>query len=443
MMNKKFFILIFTLLIHNNITASMISDEIIAIVNDNIILTSDITRALKLMKYNNFAFDQKLQTKQTPYTNLIDQLIMNELIIQMAHNLNITIDDSYLNKIIDDIAIQHHLTTEQLYRYLSKNHINYNTYKSQIRKEIIISEIRNHEIQQRIYIFPDEINKLTKKIATYVQNNAIFKLNYIEIMLPKNIDQKYKNKAKIIATNLVNTINKGANITDIITNYNEKNIKHNNTNNKILITNNTIKGKLKNLPTTIAKKIIEINQGNTIGPINFDNGFYILKINNVYIDNQKFFGTEIYTKQIFLKNSLVKNDQQTYILLKNIAQKIKNKEIDFNIAIKQISKYYNLEKQNEEINTNNIEDFDPEIRIALMSLKQDEISEPIHTHYGWHLIKILDIHQVMNITSIQKNYAHNLLYYNKFIKEMQNWFQELRSHAYIKVLKNNINNNNA
>ncbi|QOI11279.1 peptidylprolyl isomerase [Blochmannia endosymbiont of Colobopsis nipponica] len=419
------------ILIINNVQATpMVTDKIIAIVNNNIILNSDINKTLTIKKQNSH-FKKELSEKQISKKDLIEQLIIEELIMQIAEKLNIKINNNDLDKIINEITIKQNIKTiKQLYNYLPKyDNVSYDDYKSQIRKEIIVSELHHHEMQQRVNIFPHQINKLAKRISTTINNNIKIQLSHIVITIPKNDKIPQIKQAESFAIKFATKMKKQVNIDELIKIY---------SNNKITIQHYKINGKLEELPTFITKNLLKIKTGNIIGPIINEDKFHILQINNIYIDNKEIFGTEVYAKEIFLKHSTTRNDQQTYTMLSNVLKQIKNKKITFDYAIQNISENNMFRNENENSNRKNIEDFDPNIRNILTSLNENEISDPIRTNYGWHVVKVYNIYRVNNIQSIQKSYAYYMLYHHKSTEEIKNWIQELHINSYVKILTNSI-----
>ncbi|MGP1931705.1 MAG: peptidylprolyl isomerase, partial [Arsenophonus sp. ET-DL12-MAG3] len=82
--------------------------------------------------------------------------------------------------------------------------------------------------------------------------------------------------------------------------------------------------------------------------------------------------------------------------------------------------------------------YDMEFRDILMHLSKGEISQPINSSFGWHLIQLEDIRQVDKTNAVHKEQAYRLLFNRKFNEEIQNWTQELRASAYIKIFNNNL-----
>jgi len=81
--------------------------------------------------------------------------------------------------------------------------------------------------------------------------------------------------------------------------------------------------------------------------------------------------------------------------------------------------------------------YDPAFRDALLKLKKGEISAPVRSSFGWHLIQLLDTRQVDRTDAVQKDKAYRLLFNRKFAEEAQSWMQEQRAQSYVKIMDGN------
>ncbi|MCS5880275.1 peptidylprolyl isomerase [Klebsiella variicola subsp. variicola] len=96
--------------------------------------------------------------------------------------MGVKVSDDQLDQAIANIAKQNNMTMDQMRSRLAYEGINYNTYRSQIRKEMLISEVRNNEVRRRITVLPQEVEALAKQIGD--QNDASTELNLSHILIP-------------------------------------------------------------------------------------------------------------------------------------------------------------------------------------------------------------------------------------------------------------------
>ncbi|UVK76787.1 MAG: peptidyl-prolyl cis-trans isomerase SurA [Sodalis sp. Fle] len=425
MKNWRILILAFTLCANSAIAALQMLDKIAAVVDNSVILESDINTLLDSTKLN-AQYANQLPDDATLRRQILDRLIMDKIILQLAQRANITVSKNQLDQTISNIAAQNHITIDQLRNHLGTD---YNTYRAQICKKMLISEVHNGEVHRRIIILPQEIESLTKQIAE-TSDSADFNLSYILIPLPENPTQDQVDKAETLAKYLVTQSKNDEDFTKLIITHSTD--------------TQTLKGgqigwsKLEKLPILLAEYLQGAKKGSIIGPIPSSVGFHILKINDIRYNDQKVPLTEVHTLHILLQTSVVMTDQQARAKLLDIAQQINSGRTNFSTAAKQISEDPGSASQGGDLGWNATENFDPAFRDALMHLKKGEISSPIRSSYGWHLIQLIDTRHVDRTDATKKDQAYRLLFNRKFAEKSQTWIEEQRASTYVKILDNNV-----
>lgn len=185
-------------------------DKVAAVVDNGVVLQSDVDGLLQSVKLNAQQSGQQVPDDATLRHQILERLIMDNIQLQMAKKMGITINDEALDKAIADIAAQNRMTTAQMRSRLAADGLNYDTYREQIRKEMLTSEVRNNEVRRRITILPQEVESLAKQIGNQTSGDAELNLSHILIPLPENPSQQQVDQAEELATKLVSDIKSGA-----------------------------------------------------------------------------------------------------------------------------------------------------------------------------------------------------------------------------------------
>ncbi|MCR3756088.1 MAG: peptidyl-prolyl cis-trans isomerase SurA [Sodalis sp. Psp] len=421
---------VFTLALSTNsaLSGSEVVDKIVAVVDNNIVLESDVNNMLNMVKSGAKEAHQQLPDDETLRRQILDRLIMDNIILQLAARANITISDEQLEEAIRNIAAQNHMTLDQLRRRLTYDGRDYSTYRAQIRKEMLTAKVHNGEVRHRITILPQEVDSLAKQIAVQTDNGAEFNLSHILILLPENPSQNQVDKAEALAHSLVEQSKNGSDFDKLAITCP--------TDSQALVGDQIGWGKLEELPSLFAEHLQDSQKGSIVGPIRSGVGFHILKVNDIRGDDQKITVTEVHTRHIFLRTSMTMTDQQAYTKLESIAQQIKSGRISFSDAAKQLSEDSSSANQGGDLGWRSSDKFDPAFRDTLMHLQIGEISVPVHSSFGWHLIQLINIRKIDRTDSVQKEHAYRLLFNRKFAEEAQTWMQEQRMLAYVKIFDN-------
>ncbi|MDN5449979.1 MAG: SurA N-terminal domain-containing protein, partial [Enterobacterales bacterium] len=189
--------------------APQVVDKVAAVVDNGVVLESDVDGLMQSVKLNAREAGQQLPDDATLRHQILERLIMDNIQLQMAKKMGINMTDADVDRAIGNIAQQNNMSMDQMRSRLAADGINYKTYREQIRKEMLISEVRNNEVRRRVTILPQEVEALAKQVGS--QNGADTELNlsHILIALPENPSQQQVDDAEQQARQLTDQLNKG------------------------------------------------------------------------------------------------------------------------------------------------------------------------------------------------------------------------------------------
>ncbi|EBR5128729.1 TPA: peptidylprolyl isomerase SurA [Salmonella enterica subsp. enterica serovar Essen] len=428
MKNWKTLLLGIAMIANTSFAAPQVVDKVAAVVNNGVVLESDVDGLMQSVKLNAGQAGQQLPDDATLRHQILERLIMDQIILQMGQKMGVKITDEQLDQAIANIAKQNNMTMDQMRSRLAYDRLNYSTYRNQIRKEMIISEVRNNEVRRRITVLPQEVDALAKQIGT--QNDASTELNlsHILIALPENPTSEQVNDAQRQAESIVEEARNGADFGKLAITYSADQ--------QALKGGQMGWGRIQELPGIFAQALSTAKKGDIVGPIRSGVGFHILKVNDLRGQSQSISVTEVHARHILLKPSPIMNDQQARLKLEEIAADIKSGKTTFAAAAKEYSQDPGSANQGGDLGWATPDIFDPAFRDALTKLHKGQISAPVHSSFGWHLIELLDTRKVDKTDAAQKDRAYRMLMNRKFSEEAATWMQEQRASAYVKILSN-------
>ncbi|EAM8460324.1 peptidylprolyl isomerase SurA [Salmonella enterica] len=428
MKNWKTLLLGIAMIANTSFAAPQVVDKVAAVVNNGVVLESDVDGLMQSVKLNAGQAGQQLPDDATLRHQILERLIMDQIILQMGQKMGVKITDEQLDQAIANIAKQNNMTMDQMRSRLAYDGLNYSTYRNQIRKEMIISEVRNNEVRRRITVLPQEVDALAKQIGT--QNDASTELNlsHILIALPENPTSEQVNDAQRQAESIVEEARNGADFGKLAITYSADQ--------QALKGGQMGWGRIQELPGIFAQALSTAKKGDIVGPIRSGVGFHILKVNDLRGQSQSISVTEVHARHILLKPSPIMNDQQARLKLEEIAADIKSGKTTFAAAAKEYSQDPGSANQGGDLGWATPDIFDLAFRDALTKLHKGQISAPVHSSFGWHLIELLDTRKVDKTDAAQKDRAYRMLMNRKFSEEAATWMQEQRASAYVKILSN-------
>ncbi len=246
-----------------NVTKEQSVNQIVAVVNDEIITQSELDHALLAAQQQ---FQQRgipVPDEQTFKKQVLDQLIYQKLQLQLAKRNNVTASNEEVNTAIAQIAAQNRATLDQLKEKLTQDGVSYETFRDQIRKQIIIGKLQRQAIGGTLSVSKSEIAEYRAKNATQ-NNSAQYHVATVLFSLPDAATPEQIAAVKQQAESELKKLQRGTNFTQAI---------------------NTHPGSsdlgwrsLNDLPQLFVNQVTKMKPGEVAGPVQAPNGFHVIKL---------------------------------------------------------------------------------------------------------------------------------------------------------------------
>ncbi|WP_392563083.1 peptidylprolyl isomerase SurA [Orbus sturtevantii] len=400
-------------------------ESVVAVVNNNVILTSDVNEMLQSIKST--TDPKNLPDDATLRHQIIEQLINDSLILQQSNKAQIAVSDDEITETINNIAKQNGMTLDELRGYLTKMGVSYSSYRDKMRKDMVIDRIRMSQVSQRINISDREVEALANTIAKQPMNNREINVSHILISIPENPTKQQLENTTAKAKEVINRLQNGESFAKLAATYSNDD--------KALKGGSMGWQKLNELPTIFEERLIRAQKGEIIGPLRSGVGYHIIRVDGTRAEAAKpITAKEVNAKHILVKTNLLVTDDMAKQKLLNIRQAIKDGSTTFAASAKSYSEDLGSAEKGGELGWSDPDRYDSQFRNALLKLKKGEISEPIKSAFGWHLIELTDTRNIDKTGAAQKEQAYRLIFNRKFGEELQVWIQELKGDAYIKII---------
>ncbi|BDH47152.1 chaperone SurA [Salmonella enterica subsp. enterica serovar Choleraesuis] len=429
MKNWRTLLLGAALVANTTFAAPQVVDKVAAVVNNGVVLESDVDGMMQSVKANARQAGQQLPDDGALRHQILEKLIMDQIMTQMGDKMGIKVSDEQLDQAIGNIAAQNHMSLDQMRSRLAYDGVSYADYRKQIRKEMLISEVRNNEVRRRVTILPQEVNQLASQVGGQNDANTELNLSHILIPLPENPSSSQVDQAEQQANDVVQQARNGADFGKLAMTYSADQ--------QALKGGQMGWGRIQELPSIFAEALSTAKKGDIIGPVRSGVGFHILKVTDMRGQTQGVSVTEVHARHILLRTSPVMTDDQARAKLEQIAADIRSGKTTFAKAAKEFSQDPGSAAQGGDLGWAPSEIYDPAFRDALSQLQRGQLSNPVHSSFGWHLIELMDTRSVDRTDAAQKDRAYRMLFNRKFSEEAASWMQEQRASAYVKILDGN------
>ena len=400
-------------------------DRVAAIVDNSVVLESDIVDIVERVKRNAAAQGQTLPSDAALRTQATERLILTNLQLQMAQRMGMQISDSQLDDTIRNIASGENLSLEAFRQQVVSEEGNYERFRERLREEMITGEVVRANVQRRIYISPQEVESLIKLMEEQGASNEQYNLGHILIAIPAQAATDDVNQAKERADKVMELLRSGSDFKRIAI--------ASSSGAKALEGGDLGWMNINEMPSLFSEAIRGRKKSDIIGPLRSGAGFHILTIFDIRGDNVADI-KEVKSRHILLKPSIILSEERARTMLADFAAKLRAGEADFAELAKQHSEDPGSKLNGGDLGWAEADIFVPAFRDTLNRLQLNEISEPFRTEHGWHIAQVLEKRTVDATADKKREQVYRMIFNRRYGEEANNFLRELREEAHIEVM---------
>jgi len=401
-------------------------DKISIIVNDGVVLQSEISALVNNVKQRSAAASKQLPSDSVLRTQATERLIDKVLKEQMAQRFGVRIGDTQVDQTIAGIAQEQKLTIAQLKNIIERNGESFVNYRESIRSEILLSQVERIAVRRRINISDQEVDNLVQTLAEHGRTNTEYRIGHILIANNNQNSGLDQPASRERADKVIKLLKQGDDFAHIaITSSSGP---------KALEGGDWGFMNINEMPTLFTDAVKDQAKGDIIGPIRSGNGYHILTILDIK-GQQQVEVTEVNARHILIKPSIILSDERAKNLLEDLSKQVSNGSVTFNELAKKHSADPGSAIKGGELGWNDPSAYVPAFKKTLATLnKKGELSRVFKTVHGWHLIEFIGRRDIDATDKFVKNRAYQMIFNRKFTEESAAWSRELRAQAYIDVL---------
>ena len=399
-------------------------DKVIGVVNQGVILKSEVDTIIDRVKKQAQEQGQQLPKDETLRVQAVERLVNQALMMQMAERMGLQISDSQLDQTLANMAKEQGGTIADLRRTIEGSGESFQAYREEIRKEITTQQVTRASVDRRIYISEQEVDNLLKIMETQGQSAEEYDIGHILIDIPNDATADEIADAKTRADKVIELLNDGQEFKRIAISSSSGS--------KALEGGQLGYMGINEMPSLFAEAVKGQKKGAIVGALRSGAGFHIIKVQDVR-GLQVVETTEVRSRHILIKPSIILSEEKARSMLAGFAKDLRAGTADFGELAKEYSEDPGSALKGGEYDWTDPTTYVPAFKDTLLSLKQDEISEPFRTQFGWHIVQLLGKRVADKTELAKRNRAHGMLFNRKFKEESFNWQQEMREQAHVEI----------
>ena len=397
--------------------------KIAAVVEEDIILEQELDKEVATISQRIRAGNTPAPPEAVLRKQVLEKMIMDKLQRQLAEKAGINVTEDQIANSAADIAQRNNMSLEQFRAELEKQGMPYKTFLDNMRNEIIINQLRSREIGGRIKVTDREVEHFIETQGKSGAENVQYHLGHILIALKEGASASEIQKAEAKADHLVKALRAGQSFTQVAMSESED--------------DNALKGgdlgwrTINDVPTLFAHKVSQMQADEVSDPIRSPSGFHILKMLEIKgLDNHVTTQTKV--RHILIKTNELIDDNEAKNRLLALRDRIADGD-DFAKLARANSDDKGSAIKGGSLDWVNPGDLVKPFEETMNKLAINELSEPIQSQFGWHLIQVLDRKAKDDSEEHKKNLIRDAIRKRKIEEETELWMRRLRDEGFVEI----------
>ena len=392
-------------------------DRIAIIVDDGIIMESELNEALENTITNFEESGERLPPREIIFSRVIEKLIMDEILLQKAEKFGVRISDQELNESLSKFAEQDGLSLQDFRKKIENDGKKFKDFREAVKTELILRRVQGGLVRPKIIISDQELMNYINSTEGQSLIAIEYKIN--QILLKSGNDEENTNMAE----NIIKEINNGLSFSEASKKYSALFESENN--------GNLGWRTRSQIPSLFIDHLNKMEKKDIYGPIKSGAGMHIIQLEDIRGETIK---TESQTlvQHVLIKESEIRSEKQAEDLINEIYKKLSSGE-DLSILARVYSDDPGSKLDGGKLDWAPKDTYDKKFEEVMFETDINNFSKPFKSAFGWHILKVLDRREKNISDDLMKDKAYGILFQRKYREQLENTLEEIRSEAFVDI----------
>jgi peptidyl-prolyl cis-trans isomerase SurA len=396
-------------------------DRIVAVVNDEVITEHDLKARYELVIRQLGKQGTPLPPRDVLERQLLERMINDRVQIQYAKETGIRVDDAQIERTLARIAQDSGLTLQQFRDTLEREGVGFNQFREEIRGEMLLARLKEREIDAKLVVSESEIDGFLATSEAQQGKGEEYNLAHILVLVPEQASPEQIQKQRARAEDALTQLRTGADFGQIAASYSDA--------------PDALQGgqlgwrTSARLPSIFVDAVATMQPGELSTILRSPNGFHIVKL----VDRRGAGGPvmiqQTHARHILIKTSELVSQRDARDRLVKLKERIDN-GTDF-AELARLHSEDGSASRGGDLGWISPGDTVPEFERAMNALQTGQVSEPVQSPFGWHLIQVEERRTEDMSKERQRLVAKQAIRQRKAEEAYQEWVRQLRDGAYV------------
>jgi len=419
---RKLFVLFLVLALPAQ--ALTLVDRIVAVVNKEVITYSELNEAVGIA-------ERQLRRQGTPSPEravlerqMLERLILDKAQIQLARETGLRVDEVQVDRAVERIAQSNNMTLADFRKALEADGIAFDSFRTDIRQQILMTRLREREVENKVQVSDTEVDLFLEQLKSRPAEGAEYNIAHVLVRVPEQASPERIREARTRAEQALAEAKAGAPFARIAASYSDA--------------SDALQGGAlgwrshERLPELFANALAAMKPGDVSGVLRSPAGFHLLKLVDV-----RGSGADAPVRQTRLRHILIRTNEavsesDARRKLLDLRERIVSGGADF-AELARANSDDGTAARGGELDWVYPGDTVPEFERAFEELKVGEVSQPVRTPFGYHLIQVLERRSGDMSTERRRFQARQALRERKADEAYQEWLRQLRDATYVEL----------
>jgi peptidyl-prolyl cis-trans isomerase SurA len=398
-------------------------DRVVAVVNNGVItereLTQRVTQVLQQLAQQKVAVPPRAKMER----QILDRMITDRTLLDLAEGTSLKASPEEVDRALTRIATQNKLSLPEFRLALEAEGQNWTAFREQMRNEITLDRLREREVNNRITVTDAEIALQLANVHVKTQAKDEYEIAHILITVPDAASPEVNEKRRLRAEEAWSKLRAGDDFAQVSALYSDA--------------QNALEGGrlgwrgAAQLPNLFTDALPGLKPGDTSALLRSGNGFHILKLLNQRGANQSYIVRQTEAAHILIKTNELVSDSEAQHRLAGLRERLSNGAPFAELA--RINSDDLSASKGGKLGWLNPGDTVPEFERAMDALALNEVSPPIASPFGWHLIKVTARRDQDLSDERRRIEARRSIKAKKSEEAFEDWVRQTRDRAYVEL----------
>ncbi len=397
-------------------------NRVVAVVNDGIVLESALDQQVQIVTERLRQAGKQMPPRDILRQQVLERLVLQEIQMQRAERAGIKVSDEQLNQALADVASRNNVKFSDLPAALEAQGIEYRAYREEVRREMVMGQLRQRDVYSRMYVSPREIEQCVAKAIAAPEDRLEYDVAHILVAMPAAASPQQIEERTARAQGVLERARRGEDFADLAVAYSDA--------------GTALEGgklgwrKVSQLPSVVAEIVPGMKPGDVSEIIRTPSGLNIFKLVDTRSTQPAALVSQVHARHILMQTNAIEDDETVRQKLARIRERVLKGE-DFAAIASVSSVDPGSATRGGDLGWTSPGAFVPEFDKQLDALDVNEISEPFKTSFGWHIVQLLGRRTYDASEDTMRNKCVQQLRESRADEETEIWLRRLRDEAYV------------